>query len=250
MRTRHDREKRQGNIMAKHGKKYMNGAAEIDRTQLYALQEGIARVLGSSYAKFDESVDIAVRLGVDPRHADQMVRSSVMLPHGTGKEVRVLVFAKGEKETEALNAGADFAGSDEIIAKIKDGWLGFDKTIATPDMMGEVGKIGRVLGPRNLMPNAKLGTVTFDIERVVGEIKKGKVDFRVDKNGIIHAALGKISFGKDKLKENIVAFVDKLIQLKPSSSKGIYLKSIVVSSTMGPGVKLDPLQVRTLIKES
>jgi large subunit ribosomal protein L1 len=172
-----------------------------------------------------------------------------MLPHGTGKEVRVLVFAKGEKESEALEAGADHAGSDEIIAKIKEGWLDFDKTIATPDMMGEVGKIGRILGPRNLMPNAKLGTVTFDIARVVGEIKKGKVDFRVDKNGIVHAAVGKKSFGPDKLKENILAFIDKLIQLKPSSSKGVYLKSIAFSSTMGPGVKVDPFNVRALIKE-
>jgi len=235
--------------MAKHGKKFRQGAEAIDRTKLYELAEGLDLALKASYANFDESFDIAVRLGVDPRHADQMVRSSVMLPHGTGKEVRVLVFAKGEKESEALEAGADHAGSDEIIAKIKEGWLDFDKTIATPDMMGEVGKIGRILGPRNLMPNAKLGTVTFDIARVVGEIKKGKVDFRVDKNGIVHAAVGKKSFGPDKLKENILAFIDKLIQLKPSSSKGVYFKSIAFSSTMGPGVKVDPFNVRALIKE-
>jgi large subunit ribosomal protein L1 len=177
-----------------------------------------------------------------------MVRSSVILPHGTGKEVRVLVFAKGEKEAEALAAGADFAGSDELLAKIKEGWLEFDKTIATPDMMGEVGKIGRILGPRNLMPNAKLGTVTFDIERVVKEVKMGKVDFRVDKAGIVHALLGKRSFGADKLSDNITLFIDKLIQLKPSSSKGVYLRSIVISSTMGPGIKVDPQQVRALIK--
>ncbi len=235
--------------MAKHGKKYRQSAEKIDRTKLYELAEALDLVLDTAYANFDESFDIAVRLGVDPRHADQMVRSSVMLPHGTGKEVRVLVFAKGEKETEALEAGADYAGSDEIIAKIKDGWLDFDKTIATPDMMGEVGKIGRILGPRNLMPNAKLGTVTFDIGRVVGEIKKGKVDFRVDKNGIVHAAVGKKSFGQEKLKENILAFIDKLIQLKPSSSKGVYLKSIALSTTMGPGIKVDPFHVRALIKE-
>jgi len=235
--------------MAKHGKKYRQSAEKIDRTKLYELAEALDLALETAYANFDESFDIAVRLGVDPRHADQMVRSSVMLPHGTGKEVRVLVFAKGEKETEALEAGADYAGSDEIIAKIKDGWLDFDKTIATPDMMGEVGKIGRILGPRNLMPNAKLGTVTFDIARVVGEIKKGKVDFRVDKNGIVHAAIGKKSFGVDKLKENILAFVDKLIQLKPSSSKGVYLKSIALSTSMGPGIKVDPFHVRALIKE-
>jgi len=236
--------------MAKYGKQYRKGSANIDRTTLYELEAGVSLALEASYAKFDESVDIAVRLGVDPRHADQMVRSSVMLPHGTGKEVRVLVFAKGEKETEALNAGADYAGSDEILAKIKDGWLDFDKTIATPDMMGEVGKIGRVLGPRNLMPNAKLGTVTFDIERVVKEIKKGKVDFRVDKNGIVHASIGKISFGSEKLLGNITAFIDKLLQLKPSSSKGIYLKSISISSTMGPGVKIDPNQVQALLKDN
>jgi large subunit ribosomal protein L1 len=190
-----------------------------------------------------------VKLGVDPRHADQMVRSSVLLPHGTGKEVRVLVFAKGEKETEAKEAGADYAGSDELIEKIKEGWFEFDKTVATPDMMGEVGKIGRMLGPRNLMPNAKLGTVTFDIARVVEEIKKGKVDFRVDKAGIVHASVGKSSFPKEKLVENIVAFVDKLIQLKPSSSKGVYLRGISVSTTMGPGIKVDPLQVRSLMKQ-
>lgn len=234
--------------MSKHGKQYRKAAEIIDRTRLYELQEALDAMLKNSCAKFDESIDIAVRLGVDPRHADQMVRSTVILPNGTGKEVRVLVFAKGEKEAEALAAGADYAGSDELVAKIKDGWLEFDKTIATPDMMGEVGKIGRVLGPRNLMPNAKLGTVTFDIERVVKETKMGKVDFRVDKAGIVHALMGKRSFGADKLAGNIATFIDKLIQLKPSSSKGVYLRSIVLSSTMGPGVKVDPLQVRALIK--
>ncbi len=234
--------------MPKHGKQYRKSAESIDRTVLYELQEAIDRLLKDNCAKFDESIDIAVRLGVDPRHADQMVRSTVILPHGTGKDVRVLVFAKGEKEAEALAAGADFAGSDEIIAKIKDGWLDFDKTIATPDMMGEVGKIGRVLGPRNLMPNAKLGTVTFDIERVVKETKMGKVDFRVEKAGIVHALMGKRSFGVDKLVDNITAFIDRLVQLKPSSSKGVYLRSIIVSSTMGPGIKIDPQQVRSLLK--
>jgi large subunit ribosomal protein L1 len=234
--------------MPKHGKKYRNAAEKIDRTRLYELPEAVDAVLQASCANFDESIDIAVRLGVDPRHADQMVRSSVILPHGTGKVVRVLVFAKGEKEAEALAAGADYAGSDELVAKIKDGWLEFDKTIATPDMMGEVGKIGRILGPSNLMPNAKLGTVTFDIERVVKEVKMGKVDFRVDKAGVVHALLGKRSFGPDKLVDNITAFVDKLIQLKPSSSKGVYLRSIALSSTMGPSVKVDPLNVRALIK--
>jgi len=234
--------------MPKHGKQYRKAAEIIDRSSLYELQEALELMLKNNCAKFDESIDIAVRLGVDPRHADQMVRSTVILPNGTGKEVRVLVFAKGEKEAEALAAGADYAGSDELVAKVKDGWLEFDKTIATPDMMGEVGKIGRILGPRNLMPNAKLGTVTFDIERVVKETKMGKVDFRVDKAGIIHALMGKRSFGADKLAGNITAFLDKLIQLKPSSSKGVYLRSIVLSSTMGPGVKVDPQQVRALVK--
>lgn len=232
------------------GKNYKNAVLAIDRQKLTDLTEALENVLKAKFAKFDESVDIAVRLGVDPRHADQMVRSSVILPNGTGKTARVLVFAKGEKEKEALNAGADYAGSDELIEKIKGGWLEFDKTIATPDMMGEVGKIGRVLGPRNLMPNAKLGTVTFDIERVVNEIKKGKVDFRVDKAGVVHAVMGKSSFGVEKLAENILAFIDKLIQLKPSTSKGIYLRAISVSSTMGPGFKVDPLQVRSLIKSA
>lgn len=236
--------------MPKRGKQYKNAIATIDRAKLYDLVEALDCVLKAKFAKFDETIDIAVRLGVDPRHADQMVRSSVILPNGTGKTARVLVFAKGEKEKEALAAGADFAGSDEVIEKIKGGWLDFDKTIATPDMMGEVGKIGRILGPRNLMPNAKLGTVTFDITRVVNEIKKGKVDFRVDKAGVVHAAIGKSSFGGEKLAENIVAFIDKLIQLKPSTSKGVYLRTISVSSTMGPGFKVDPLQVRSLLKSA
>jgi large subunit ribosomal protein L1 len=234
--------------MPRHGKQYRQAAEHIDRTVLYGLEEAVGLVLKKSCAKFDESIDIAVRLGIDPRHADQMIRSSVILPNGTGKEVRVLVFAKGEKEAEALEAGADYAGSEELVEKIKDGWLEFDKTIATPDMMGEVGKIGRILGPRNLMPNAKLGTVTFDIERVVQETKKGKVDFKADKAGIIHALVGKRSFGPEKLTANAGHLVEKLIQLKPSTSKGVYLKSITLSSTMGPGVKVDPMQVRALLK--
>ena len=236
--------------MSKKGKKYRNAVEGFDAIKEYELEEAVEFVKKAKYTKFDESVDIAVKLGVDPRHADQMVRSSVLLPHGTGKDVRVLVFAKGEKETEAKEAGADYAGSDELIKKIKEGWFDFDKTVATPDMMGEVGKIGRALGPRNLMPNAKLGTVTFDVARVVEEIKKGKVDFRVDKAGIVHAAVGKSSFTKEKLVDNIVAFIDKLIQLKPSSSKGIYMRNISVSTTMGPGIKIDPLQIRSLIKQA
>jgi len=230
------------------GKNYKNAVAGLDRRAMHDLSDALENLLKAKFAKFDESVDVAVRLGVDPRHADQMVRSSVILPNGTGKTARVLVFAKGEKEKEALAAGADYAGSDELITKIKDGWLDFDKTIATPDMMGEVGKIGRILGPRNLMPNAKLGTVTFDVDRVVNEIKKGKVDFRVDKAGVVHAVMGKSSFGVEKLTENVLAFIDKLIQLKPATSKGVYLRAISLSCTMGPGFKVDPLQVRSLIK--
>lgn len=233
--------------MPKHGKTYKNIAKKIDRTVLYEVDDGVKLVLDSTYAKFDETFDIAMKLGVNPRHADQMIRSSVTLPHGTGKETRVLVFAKGPKEVEAKEAGADYVGGDDLVEKIKEGWLEFEKTVATPDMMGVVGKIGRILGPRNLMPNAKLGTVTMDVANVVAEIKAGKVDFRVDKAGIIHAGIGKVSFGEDKLKENLLAFVQKIIQLKPSTSKGVYLRSISISSTMGPGVKLDPIAVRSLI---
>ena len=235
--------------MATRGKNYKKVAEDIDSTKSYSLEEAVELTLKGDFTKFDESVDIAIRLGVDPRHADQMLRSSVVLPNGTGKDIRVLVFAKGEKEKEALDAGADYAGGDEFVEKIKGGWLEFDRTIATPDMMATVGKIGRVLGPRNLMPNAKLGTVTFDIERVVKETKSGKVDFKVDKAGIIHAMLGKASFGSQKVIENIMAFMDRIIQLKPSTSKGVYLKSISLSTTMGPGVKVDPLDIRNMIKQ-
>ena len=236
--------------MPRRGKKYLKSVENFDSSENFTLAEGIELALKKSYAKFDESIDLAIRLGVDPRHADQMVRSSVVLPHGTGKSERVLVFAKGEKVQEALDAGADYAGGDEYVKKIQDGWLEFDKTVATPDMMGTVGKIGRVLGPRGMMPNAKVGTVTFEVARVVGEIKSGKVDFKVDKAGIIHAMVGKVSFGAEKLQENVLSFVDKIIQLKPSSAKGIYLKCITVSSTMGAGVKLDPLDLRALVKNA
>jgi len=234
--------------MPKHGKKFRNKIENIDTTAQYTLEEAVKHVISSTFVKFDETVDIAMRLGVDPRHADQMVRSSVVLPHGTGKETRVLVFAKGDKEAEAKEAGADFVGGDDLVAKIKEGWLEFDKTVATPDMMGTVGKIGRVLGPRNLMPNAKLGTVTFDIANIVKEIKSGKVDFRVEKTGIIHTGIGKCSFGEDKIIDNLKAFVEKIIQLKPSSAKGIYLRSVTLSSTMGPGIKLDPVALTAAVK--
>ena len=200
--------------------------------------------LSTSYAKFDETVDIAVRLGVDPRHADQMVRGTVVLPNGLGKEVKVLVFAKGEKEKEALDAGADFIANDEIVEKIKGGWFGFDRAIATPDMMGTVGKLGRVLGPRGLMPNAKTGTVTFEVARAIEELKAGKIDFRVEKAGIVHAPVGKASFGVEKLVENVKAFVLKVIALKPAASKGTYVQGITVSTTMGPGIKIDPVLIK------
>lgn len=234
--------------MPKHGKNFRSKVEKIDTTAQYTLEEAVKHVLSDSYTKFDETVDIAMKLGVDPRHADQMVRSSVVLPHGTGKDTRVLVFAKGDKETEAKEAGADFVGGDDLVEKIKDGWLDFDKTVATPDMMGTVGKIGRVLGPRNLMPNAKLGTVTFDVANIVKEIKTGKVDFRVEKTGIIHAGIGKCSFGQDKMVDNLKAFVEKVVQLKPSSAKGIYLRSVTISSTMGPGIKLDPIALVAAVK--
>jgi large subunit ribosomal protein L1 len=234
--------------MPKHGKKFRNAVKDLDTTIMYSLRDGVKKVLDTKFAKFDETFDIAMKLGVDPRHADQMIRSSVVLPNGNGKVTRVLVFAKGAKELEARDAGADYVGAEELVEKIQGGWLDFDKTVATPDMMGTVGKIGRILGPRNLMPNAKLGTVTFDVANIVKEIKSGKVDFRVEKAGIIHAGVGKVSFGEEKMYQNIVAFIEKIIQLKPSTSKGIYLRSITLSSTMGPGFKIDPLDVRNQIK--
>ncbi len=205
-------------------------------------------MVDSSYAKFDETVDVAVRLGVDPRHADQMVRGTVVLPNGLGREVKVLVFAKGEKETEAQEAGADFVGNDELIEKIKGGWFSFDKAVATPDMMGSVGKIGKLLGPRGLMPNAKTGTVTLDVTKAVSELKAGKIDFRVEKAGIVHAPMGKVSFGVEKLLENITAFLDMIVRLKPASSKGTYLKGIAISTTMGPGIKIDTSSIKDIFK--
>ncbi len=234
--------------MPKRGKNYKNKIQSFNKGVLHSPEDGVKAALGLGYAKFDETFDIAMKLGVDPRHADQMIRSSVVLPHGTGKTTRVLVFAKGPKESEAKEAGADFVGAEDLVEKIQGGWLDFDKTVATPDMMGTVGKIGRILGPRNLMPNAKLGTVTFDVANVVKEIKAGKVDFKVDKAGIIHAGIGKVSFGEQKILENVLAFVERIIQLKPSASKGIYLRSVTLSTTMGPGVKIDPLALRTLVK--
>ncbi len=230
--------------MPKRSKKHTEALKKVDRTVQYDPLNALELTVSSSYVKFDETVDVAVRLGVDPRHADQMVRGTVVLPNGLGKDVKVLVFAKGEKEKEALDAGADFIADEETIKKIQDGWFGFDKAIATPDMMGAVGKLGRVLGPRGLMPNAKTGTVTFELTKAINELKAGKIDFRVEKAGIVHVPVGKISFGAQKLSENVKAFLDRLVALKPAGSKGTYLKTISVSSTMGPGIKIDPALIK------
>ena len=233
--------------MAGKGKKYRESVQRVDKLKRYTFEEAIQLTIDCAFAKFNESLDLAVKLGVDPRHADQMVRGTVALPNGVGKEVRVVVFAKGEKEKEAMDAGADYAGSDDLLEKVQGGWLDFDKTIATPDMMGAVGKLGRVLGPRGLMPNAKLGTVTFDVARAVTEIKAGKIDFKVDKTGIVHAAVGKMEFGLEKLMENVASFMETIQKLKPPASKGTYYRSIAISSTMGPGVKVDPVYVKDIL---
>lgn len=226
----------------------MEARKKVESGQCYSLEEAVKLVVSTARAKFDETADIAIKLGVNPKHADQMIRGSVVLPNGLGKSVRVLVFAKGDKEREALDAGADFAGSDDLVEKIKGGWMEFDRVVATPDMMGSVGKLGKILGPRGLMPNPKVGTVTFDVKNAVEELKAGKVEFRVEKAGIIHSPVGKISFGADKLTENILALVESIMKMKPVSSKGTYLKAISLSTTMGPGVKIDPLDVRNALK--
>jgi len=233
--------------MGKKGKRYLEAMAKIDRTKKYTLEEAVELAISISFAKFDETLDIAVKLGVDPRHADQMVRGSVLLPHGVGKRVRVVVFAKGEKEKEALEAGADAVGAEDLIQKIQGGWLEFDKAVATPDLMGQVGKLGKILGPRGMMPNVKLGTVTFDVAKAVKELKAGKIEFKVERAGIVHAPMGKVSFGQQKLVENIVAFMDTILRLKPASSKGTYLKGIALSTTMGPGIKVDPTRIKQLV---
>jgi large subunit ribosomal protein L1 len=233
--------------MPKQGKRFSAGLKLVDRTKHYALEEAIRLVVDTAKAKFDESIELAVRLGVDPRQADQNVRGTVVLPHGTGKSVRVLVFAKGDKEREARDAGADFVGGEDLVKKITtENWLEFDKAIATPDMMGLVGRIGKVLGPRGLMPNPKVGTVTMDVAKAITELKAGKVEFRVEKAGIVHVAIGKASFGAEKLTENANALLSSLIKAKPAASKGNYLVSVAVSSTMGPGIRIDPLGVRAL----
>lgn len=230
------------------GKRYILAKGKVDSNKWYGLDEAVRLIPETSVARFDETVDVAIRLGVDPKHPEQMVRGSVVLPHGTGKSIRVLVFVKGEKEKEALEAGADYVGGEALIEKVSQGWLEFDKVIATPDMMGAVGKVGKILGPRGLMPNPKMGTVTFDVGKAVKEVKAGKVEFKVDKAGNVHIPLGKVSFGEKKLKENLMALLEGIIRAKPPSSKGIYLKSITVSTTMGPGVKVDPVEVRNLFK--
>ncbi len=230
------------------GKKYQDAKANIDRTKRYSFEEAVNLALDNAYAKFDESVDVAVVLGVDPRHADQMVRGSVVLPHGTGKSPRVVVFAKGDKAKEAEAAGADVVGAEDLIKKIQEGWLDFDKAVATPDMMPLVGRIGKILGPRGLMPNAKTGTVTWDVAKAVKDIKAGKVDFKVDRAGVVHAPVGRVSFGPQKILENLAAFFDAILRAKPSGAKGQYIKGVTISTTMGPGIKVDPAEVRNLIE--
>ena len=226
--------------MPKRGKKYQDSAKLVDKSNLYDVNEALDLVIKTAKANFDETVELAVRLGVDPRHADQQVRGTVVLPNGTGKEIRVLVLAKGEKIKEAEAAGADYAGGEELVEKIQnENWFDFDVIIATPDMMGVVGKIGRVLGPKGLMPNPKSGTVTFDVEQAVKETKAGKVEYRVDKAAIINVPIGKVSFGVEKLAENFKTISDAIIKAKPASAKGRYLKSVTVASTMGPGIKIN-----------
>ena len=224
--------------MKTSGKKFRAAVATVDRARAYPLGEAVALVKGAAFAKFDETVDIAVRLGVDPRHADQVVRGTVVLPHGTGKTVKVLVITQGDRVKEAEAAGADYAGI-EYVQKLKDGWLDCDVIVATPDVMGQLGQLGKILGPRGLMPNPKAGTVTMDVARAVREIKAGKIEFRVDKTGNVHAPIGKVSFSAAQLQENLAAFMDTIVKARPSAAKGIYLRSATVSSTMGPGVRLD-----------
>lgn len=230
--------------MPKHSKKYVEASKLIDITNLYEVSDAIALAKKTATAKFDETVEVAFRLGVDPRQSDQQIRGAIVLPHGTGKSQTVLVFAKGEKAKEAEAAGADFVGAEDMVAKIQGGWFGFDVAVATPDMMGVVGKIGRLLGPKGLMPNPKTGTVTMDVTKAVNEVKAGKIEYRVDKTGIIHAPIGKASFEQVKLEENFKALVDVVVKAKPATQKGQYIKSVSVSSTMGPGVKINPLKLQ------
>ena len=232
--------------MKRRGKAYRTALAKVDRAKRYMLEEALRLVQETARAKFDETVEVAVRLGVDPRQADQNVRGTVVLPHGMGRALRVLAFAKGEKEKEALEAGADFVGAEDLIKKISEGWLDFDKAVATPDMMGSVGRIGKILGPRGLMPNPKTGTVALDVGKAVKEIKAGKLEFRVDKAGIIHLPIGKASFGAEKLLDNARTVLGSILRAKPASAKGNYIQGVTLSTTMGPGIKIDLSQVRAL----
>ncbi len=226
-------------MATKQTKNMTAASGKVDRAKRHTVDEAVAALKTAAFAKFDESVDVAVRLGVNPKHADQMVRGAIVLPHGTGKTVRVLVFARGEKEKEALEAGADVAGSDELVTRVNEGFMEFDRVIATPDLMGAVGKLGRVLGPRGLMPNPKVGTVTFDVKTAVREAKAGKVEYRVDKAGIVHCRIGRKSFAAKQLTENAMALFKELVAKKPSTAKGTYLRSITLTSTMGPGIRID-----------
>lgn len=228
--------------MPKFGKKYQEAIKLIDDAKLYEPEEALELVKKITTAKFDETVEVAVKLGVDPKHADQQVRGAVVLPYGTGKTKRVLVFAKGEKAKEAEEAGADFVGADDMVAKIQGGWTEFDVAVATPDMMGTVGRLGKILGPKGLMPNPKVGTVTMDVARAINEIKAGKIEYRTDKAGNIHAPIGKVSFDSEKLLKNFATLIDTLIKVKPSAAKGQYMRSVTVSTTMGPGIKINPLR--------
>lgn len=234
--------------MPKHGKNFRKAEEACDVSEKYGVEEAVSKSLGASFAKFDETVDVALKLGVDPKYSDQMVRGAVTLPNGLGKTVRVAVFCKGEKQAEAKAAGADYVGAEDLVAQIKEGWLDFDAAVATPDVMALVGQIGRVLGPRGLMPNAKTGTVTFDVGKAVEELKAGRVDFKVDKAGVLHAPLGKVSFGPEKILVNLKAFLEAVNRLKPSAAKGTYMQSMAVSTTMGPGLKVDMGQVKKFLE--
>jgi large subunit ribosomal protein L1 len=230
------------------GKKFEKARSSVDPQKRYTIDEAVKLVTELSYVKFDATIDVAARLGVNPKHADQMIRSSCALPHGTGKTVRVVVFAKGERAVEATSAGADLVGAEDLVEKIQGGWLEFDSAIATPDMMGLVGRLGRVLGPRNLMPNPKVGTVTMDVGKAVRELKAGRIEFRTEKTGIVHAPLGKVSFGADKIKGNLVTLLEQLQRLKPQTAKGKYWKSVTLASTMGPGIRVDTNEVQALVE--
>jgi large subunit ribosomal protein L1 len=233
-------------MMATRGKRLIEARSKIDRDRLYTVEEALEVLQGIPMAKFDETVEVAVKLGVNPRKAEENVRGTVSLPHGTGKTIRVVAFCKGEKVQEAKDAGAEFVGAEDLVAQIQGGWLDFDASVATPDVMGQVGKIGKVLGPRGLMPNPKVGTVTFDIGKAVEAIKAGRVEFRVERAGVVHAGTGKVSFGAQKLQENLTSFFDAINKAKPKTSKGIYLQSAHISTTMGPGLKLDPVPLRNI----